>query len=113
MPWINKEMCTGCGICVEECPADAITLEDDGAVIDEEECIRCGNCHDVCREEAARHDSERIPQEIEANLQWVRKLLGKFETEKEKDELLERLTRYFKKEMKVVKKTLERLKALR
>jgi len=19
MPWVNKEMCTGCGICIDEC----------------------------------------------------------------------------------------------
>ena len=113
MPWVNEDMCTGCGTCAEECPAGTMSLEDDTAVIDEAECIRCGKCHDVCPEEAVRHDSERIPQEVEANLQWARKLMGKFETEEERAELLGRLNRYFSKEMKVLQLTLERLQALR
>ncbi len=112
MPWVKKEMCTGCGTCVEECPVGAMSLEEDGAVVDEEECIRCGKCHDVCPEEAVRHDSERIPQEVEANIQWAKRLMGKFETKEEKAALLERLTRYFKMQIKVAQQTLERLQAL-
>ena len=112
MPWVNKEMCAGCGACVEECPVGAMSLEEDGAAIDEQECIRCGKCHDVCPQEAVRHDSERIPQEVEANLQWAGKLMGKFETEEEKAALVERLKRHFNKEMKVIQKTLERLPSL-
>jgi ferredoxin len=102
MPWVNREMCTGCGTCVEECPVGAMSLEENaGAVINDEECIRCGKCHDVCPEEAVRHDSERIPQMVETNMQWAKKLMGKFETEKEKAALLERLTKYFKMQVKV------------
>ena len=109
MPWVNEEMCTGCGVCVEECPVDAISLEEETATIDEGECIRCGTCHDVCPQEAVRHDSERIPQEVEANIQWVNELRSKFETEEEKEALLGRMKRYFIKEMKVVQQTLDRL----
>jgi len=78
MPWVNEGMCVGCGVCVEECPVEAITIPEETAVIDEEKCIRCGRCHDVCPEEAVRHDSERIPQEIEANLDWTSRLLEHF-----------------------------------
>jgi len=27
MPWVNQEMCNGCGICIDECPVEAITLK--------------------------------------------------------------------------------------
>jgi len=113
MPWVNQEMCTGCGTCIEECPVDAIALTEDGlARIDEEQCIRCGTCHDVCPAEAVRHDSERIPQEVEANLQWVRKLMDNFETDEEKQALVGRMIRYFNKERKVAEQTIGRLEAL-
>jgi len=46
---INEEMCTGCGICVERCPVDAISLNNDGvAVRVEEYCIGCGICARFC-----------------------------------------------------------------
>jgi len=113
MPWVNQDMCTGCGTCVEECPVDAIALtEDDVAQINEEQCIRCGTCHDVCPEEAVRHDSERIPQEVEANIQWVKKLMGHFETDEEKKGLVGRMVRFFNKERKVAEQTIEQLQSL-
>ena len=61
MPWIDEESCTGCGICVDECPVDAISMKINEVTIDMAECIRCGVCHDVCPEESVRHDSEKIP----------------------------------------------------
>jgi ferredoxin len=89
-----------------------MSLQGDVAVIDDEECIRCGRCHDVCPEEAVRHDSERIPQMIEANMQWARRLMDKFEAKEEKAALLERLTRYFRMQAKVAQQTLEKLPTL-
>ncbi|MEA3325441.1 MAG: 4Fe-4S binding protein [Euryarchaeota archaeon] len=54
---VNEEECTGCGSCVDECPAEAITLNDDDiAVIDQDECTECGTCVDVCPSEAITMD---------------------------------------------------------
>ena len=33
MPWINEEMCAACGICVDQCPAGAISISGAAAVI--------------------------------------------------------------------------------
>lgn len=50
---IDEELCVGCGICVERCPTDAITLNDDGkAEHDESSCFGCGICARFCPEEA-------------------------------------------------------------
>jgi ferredoxin len=50
---IDEELCTGCGVCVERCPTDAITLNDDGkAERDESSCFGCGICARFCPEEA-------------------------------------------------------------
>ena len=111
LPWIKKEDCIGCGICVEKCPVNAIYMIDKKAEINMNECIRCGTCHKVCPQEAVRHDSERIPQEIEANIEWTKQLLKKYKTKNEKLALIQRIERHFLKEKKVIEKTLERLKS--
>ena len=44
MPWINQDMCAGCGICVDYCPTGAIRQEKTGiALIDDDKCIRCAS----------------------------------------------------------------------
>jgi len=107
MPWVNRELCEGCGVCVDECPVDAIRLDDDAiAVIDEAACIRCGRCHDVCPHDAVRHDSERVPREVAANLQWVRGLLGHFDDASQRADFMDRIARFYRKERKVVEQTL-------
>jgi hypothetical protein len=53
-PWISKKNCTGCGACLEYCPAGAIVLEDDKAVIKEKNCIGCGECLVVCKTGAVK-----------------------------------------------------------
>ena len=112
MPWISEEMCVGCGICIDECPVGAIALQDDIAAIDEEKCIRCGICHHVCPQDAIRHDSEKIPEEVEANLAWVRSLLCHYSTTEDREALVNRLKRHFGKQKIVAEQTLERLNAL-
>ncbi|MBD3349156.1 MAG: 4Fe-4S dicluster domain-containing protein [Candidatus Eisenbacteria bacterium] len=115
MPWVNGEMCTGCELCVDECPAGAISVEQEVAHIDDTLCIRCGVCHDVCPNEAVRHDGERIPEEVESNVAWVRRMLSNDyysgDTEK-RGALMERVERYFRKDIKVAEKTIERLRAM-
>ena len=114
MPWVNEDLCVSCGVCVDDCPVGAITLkENQKAVITEDECIRCGRCHEVCPEEAVRHDSERIPQEVEANVEKTKRLLKHFETPQEQRALLERMVRYFKKQQKVAGLTMDKITAMK
>ncbi len=45
---IIGEGCKACGTCVEHCPADAISIVDGKAKIDNEKCIGCADCIAVC-----------------------------------------------------------------
>ncbi len=48
---IINEKCPGCGLCIKECPAQAITSmgKKKPVVLDEIKCTKCGACYDVCR----------------------------------------------------------------
>lgn len=50
---LNRETCTGCGICVKVCPHGVLELSDRKAVLAvEERCIECGACGLNCPVEA-------------------------------------------------------------
>lgn len=46
VPATKPEKCIGCGNCVKECPANAISL--DPLTIDKSKCIGCGKCIGEC-----------------------------------------------------------------
>ncbi len=47
--YIDKELCTGCSVCVKICAFDAISLQDGKAVVDKNLCRYCGACVQECR----------------------------------------------------------------
>ncbi|MBU4272460.1 MAG: 4Fe-4S binding protein [Planctomycetes bacterium] len=49
---VDSEKCTGCELCVDSCPVDAIEMKDDLAVVDADTCSDCGACVDACPVEA-------------------------------------------------------------
>ncbi len=52
---IDEEKCTGCGDCVDVCPAEPNVfeiVEEKAKRVHPEECIDCGACEDACPEEA-------------------------------------------------------------
>ena len=116
MPWVDVDKCTGCKICVEKCPIEAILLKSEKAIINMSKCIRCGICHSVCPQEAVGHDSEKIPEDIKANVDETKKfmeLCAKYlGDDKEKGKCLQRMKKHFNKEKIVVEKTLEELEKL-
>ncbi len=112
MPWIKKDDCISCGVCVDECPTGAIALADDAASIDMTECIRCGKCHDVCPQDAVRHDSEKVGEEIEKNLQMTLDLMDYYDTPEDKKAFINRMGKHFNNQRVIVEKTIEKLDSL-
>lgn len=51
---IERTLCTGCGTCLDACPAGAISLDDDERIakIDLGLCSECLECLDVCPNDA-------------------------------------------------------------
>jgi heterodisulfide reductase subunit A len=73
---VNEEKCTGCGVCAQKCPVEAVDefnqgLSERGAIyvkypqavplvfaIDRDKCIGCGTCQEVCKAGAIEYDEE-------------------------------------------------------
>jgi electron transport complex protein RnfB len=51
---VDSNECTGCGICVDRCQVDAVSIVDGLVVVYKEKCIGCGLCVTGCPEEAVR-----------------------------------------------------------
>lgn len=56
-PLINKKICAGCSVCVENCPFDCLKIEEPKFLGDTEttvylanraDCTGCGTCEKVC-----------------------------------------------------------------
>ena len=82
--YINMDKCTGCGVCGQKCPVEAIDLFNEGLIkykatsvkypqavplvfaINKDYCIGCGVCEGVCKAGAVEYDLE--DQEVELNI---------------------------------------------
>lgn len=51
---LNHKKCQVCGICVNNCPTDALDIDDDEIEFDEEKCIYCRQCEDICPVDAIK-----------------------------------------------------------
>jgi len=74
--YVDMDKCTGCGVCAQECPIDAICRFNEGLsnrksiyvqypqavplvfTIDREKCIGCGLCENLCLADAIKYDDE-------------------------------------------------------
>ena len=52
MVYVDEARCTGCGLCTDVCPTEAIALVDGRVRVDEELCTGCEACVNACPEGA-------------------------------------------------------------
>ncbi|OYT26674.1 MAG: hypothetical protein B6U97_03350 [Candidatus Altiarchaeales archaeon ex4484_96] len=71
--YVMKDKCSGCGLCVNVCPYDAIRLTKEGVVkINEILCKGCGSCAAICPSSAIAQThflDSQINAQIEALLE--------------------------------------------
>ena len=64
LPHFDVTLCAGCGLCIEGCPEDALSLKlsETVPVVDPEKCIGCGECEAICAigERAIKLHGEQI-----------------------------------------------------
>lgn len=53
-PSVDAELCTGCGTCIEQCPASALSMDGEAPEVDPEKCITCFCCQEMCPETAIK-----------------------------------------------------------
>ena len=74
--YVDADKCTGCGVCAQECPIEAISVFNEGLsdrkciyvpypqavplayTIDRNKCIGCGLCQNLCLADAIKYDDE-------------------------------------------------------
>lgn len=59
---IEKERCTGCGICIRKCPFGALKMEE-GVPVVSDSCLECNACANECPAGAIRKDEESLKAE--------------------------------------------------
>ena len=45
---VNHDLCVNCYLCEENCPVEAVWLEDGEVILDNDKCIRCVECTNHC-----------------------------------------------------------------
>jgi len=95
---------------------NTIFIRNEKVEIDMEGCIRCGKCHNVCQEDAVRHDSEKIPDEVRINVAKTKEFIDACEKylgdKSERQKCLNRMMKHFKSKKVIAEKTLDKLESL-
>lgn len=82
---IKQEKCSGCQLCIKDCPHHNIALQNGKATIKGQDCTKCGHCSAICPNEAVhisgylagipmRDRRKADPKEIIETLRFARSI---------------------------------------
>jgi ferredoxin len=66
---IRRDECVGCGLCVENCPFQAISLINNKAEINQQKCNQCRICLAICPKGA-------IAETVTASLEEIKSMIN-------------------------------------
>jgi ferredoxin len=72
---VKNTECVGCGLCVESCPRNAISLQLNQAQIIQNKCDQCGICANVCPQGAIIEVTPISVPEIHTHVQELKERL--------------------------------------
>lgn len=59
----TRGMCRQCGLCVEHCPAGALSMENKKVRFDASKCVQCDTCIHICPHDSSPRTEELTPEE--------------------------------------------------
>ena len=65
---VRSDLCRGCGICIESCPQQAISIVSGTAYIIQERCNQCRRCVEVCPQGAITEMAPVSGHELQATV---------------------------------------------
>jgi len=65
---VRRNLCRGCGLCVESCPQQAISIVSTTAKINQYRCNQCYICLDVCPQGAIMEFKPVSKRELQATV---------------------------------------------
>ena len=60
---VNEKKCTGCSLCVNDCPGGCLQLVNGKLFISQSACIECGHCYAICPQGAIRMANYQCKEE--------------------------------------------------
>lgn len=60
----TRGFCQQCGICVEQCPEQALSVADGHVQYDPKKCVQCDTCIHVCPHDSSPRTEELSPEEV-------------------------------------------------
>ena len=68
--WV-ADRCIGCGECLQECQAGALSLENQKLIRDHDRCVGCGHCVDICP--ALAHEATGYDVDVATIMEVIKK----------------------------------------
>lgn len=72
----TQKLCTNCGLCVNKCPKEALSMVDNIVTWDDKKCVNCGTCISVCPNYASPKvkymEASEVYKEIKKNIPFIR-----------------------------------------